>query len=149
MRGGSSRSEPGWALTSATQETTEPLNSRWSSFSTAVFRSLAVSNSTNLGQMSMDWKALAEYNGPPTLCPVRGQSQSKRRPDQTGGRSLSSPIECMVSPGPGKVTCPANVVRERGKHSMSSPRRCIQNGHLISASKSPRKGSMGSDNNVW
>lgn len=36
--------------------------------------------------------SLAEYNGPPTLCPVHGQSQSKRRPDQTGGRSLSSPI---------------------------------------------------------
>lgn len=38
-----------WALTSAMHVTVEPLNSRWSSFSTAVFRSLAVSNSTNLG----------------------------------------------------------------------------------------------------
>ena len=35
-------------LTSATQFTLAPLNSRPSSFSTAVFRSLAVSNSTNL-----------------------------------------------------------------------------------------------------
>lgn len=35
-------------LTSATQVTRDPLNSRWSSFSTAVFRSAAVSNSTNL-----------------------------------------------------------------------------------------------------
>lgn len=30
------------------QVTREPLNSRWSSFSTATFKSLAVSNSTNL-----------------------------------------------------------------------------------------------------
>lgn len=36
-------------LTSAMQVTREPLNSRPSSFSMAVFRSLAVSNSTNLG----------------------------------------------------------------------------------------------------
>lgn len=36
------------ALTSGTQVTLAPLNSRPSSFSTAVFRSLAVSNSTNL-----------------------------------------------------------------------------------------------------
>lgn len=35
-------------LTSATQFTLAPLNSRPSSFSTAVFRSFAVSNSTNL-----------------------------------------------------------------------------------------------------
>jgi hypothetical protein len=54
----------------------------------------------------------AEYNGSPTLGPVLGQSQSKQRPVQTGGRSLSSPIECMVSPDPGKVRCPAYVERK-------------------------------------
>lgn len=44
------------SLTSGTQLTRDPLNSHWSSFSTAVFRSLAVSNSTNLVFMlSVRW----------------------------------------------------------------------------------------------
>lgn len=44
-------------LTSATQVTREPLNSCWSSFSTAVLRSFAVSNSTNLVFL-VNWVAM-------------------------------------------------------------------------------------------
>lgn|SRR4051812_17033226 len=68
VRGESSGSEPGWALTSATQVTRDPLNSRWSSFSTAVLRSLAVSNSTNLVIVSMElaWGLSLEFGNPPS-----------------------------------------------------------------------------------
>ena len=89
-------------LTSAMQVTREPLNSRWSSFSTAVLRSLAVSNSTNLygpcqfgellrGKGSQAW--LGDANGKPTLFLVHGQFPNKRHPVQTVERSLSGPIE--------------------------------------------------------
>ena len=48
MRGMSAAVPLDGVLTSAVQVTRAPLNSRWSSFSTAVLRSLPVSNSTNL-----------------------------------------------------------------------------------------------------
>jgi hypothetical protein len=91
--------------------------------------------------------SLAEYSLP-TLCPVLGQFQSTPRPVQTGGRSLSSPIQCMVSPGPGKVRCPANVER-KGKHSMSSPRRGIQMAISYRHPKVPGKVPWGMIKKVW
>jgi hypothetical protein len=100
-------------LTSATQVTREPLNSCWSSFSTAVLRSFAVSNSTNLvpcqlggheklrGRESLGSMARI-VDDEPTLCLVRGRSRSRPHPVLTGGQSLSGPRKGSVSPGPGR-----------------------------------------------
>lgn len=98
-------------LTSATQVTREPLNSCPSNFSTAVLRSLAVSNSTNLVFLVNGWpREMEREPGPmaqtvdeePTLCLVHGRSRNRPHPVLTGGQSLSGPKEGVVSPGPGK-----------------------------------------------
>jgi hypothetical protein len=100
-------------LTSATQVTREPLNSCWSSFSTAVLRSFAVSNSTNLvilvngGPREIGRESLGStariLDVEPTLCLVHGRSRSRPHPVLTGEQSLSGPREGMVSPGPGRI----------------------------------------------
>lgn len=79
--------EAGARLTSAMHWTRFPLNSRPSSFSTAVRRSAAVSNSTKLlaGQQSR-----RKADGPGlTLCRwTRDRSRSRRRPGWTDAQSL-------------------------------------------------------------
>jgi hypothetical protein len=83
----------GEVLTSATQLTREPLNSRPSSLSMAVFRSAAVSNSTNLDSVLTIGKlSSVTFQASPTLFLVRGQSPSRQRPDQIDVQNLSGPI---------------------------------------------------------
>lgn len=78
------------------QVTSCPLNSRRSSFSTAVFRSAAVSYSTNLDFVSMRVRGICQ--GALTQCRrAHVQLQSRRRPIQIDGQSLSGPIHAMLS----------------------------------------------------
>lgn len=71
------------SLTSATQVTREPLNSRPSSFSMAVFKSFAVSYSTNLEREKSGVNGilapLQDVRSSPTLCRLHGRSRSRPR----------------------------------------------------------------------
>ena len=89
--------------TFATQLTRAPLKSRVSSFSTAVLRSAAVSNSTNLCCKSANIPYKTSQKQRRTLHHCHcGRFRNKQRRGQIGGRNLSDPISRVhVSRSPG------------------------------------------------
>jgi hypothetical protein len=109
-------------LTSEVQRTVVPLKSWLSNFSTATFRSAAVSNSTNLYEKVRPVHANLR-NQIPTLC-HRGHGQPRNRPRQgrSGGQNLSGPM-VQVSPSPVPEQNPAMVKEGWARHVLPLPER--------------------------
>lgn len=102
--------------TSAVQRTLDPLKSSLSSFSTATFRSAAVSNSTNLSHVNgivpdRETKDLTLYH--------RGRGRPRRRPHQGlgGAQSLLDPmVPSKSESSPDRARQAASIRQEATAH---------------------------------